>query len=197
MKQFRIALFASGNGTNAEVIMAAFQKHPSIEVALVLSNNADAFVLKRAQAHNIPTRIFTRTQFRESDTVIQWLQESNITHIVLAGFMWLVPDSLTKRYSGKIVNIHPALLPKFGGKGMYGMFVHEAVKAAGETETGITIHEVNEHYDEGKVLFQATCEVAATDTVEMIAHRVQQLEHLHYPKVIEQWVLKGWGVRIK
>lgn len=189
MKRFRIALFASGNGTNAEVIMASFQKHPSIEVAMVLSNNAEAFVLKRAEAYHIPTRVFNKAQFRESDTVIQWLQESGITHIVLAGFMWLVPDSLTKKYSGKIVNIHPALLPKFGGKGMYGKFVHEAVKAAGETETGITIHEVNEHYDEGKVLFQASCEVSATDTPESIAHNVQQLEHLHYPKTIERWIL--------
>lgn len=189
MKQFRIALFASGNGTNAEVIMKAFQNHPSIEVALVLSNNAEAFVLKRAETYHIQTRVFTRNQFRESDTVLQWLEEAKITHIVLAGFMWLVPDSLIKKYSGNMVNIHPALLPKFGGKGMYGKFVHEAVKAAGETETGITIHEVNEHYDEGKILFQASCNVQVTDTPEIIAHHVQQLEHLHYPKTIERWIL--------
>lgn len=188
MKKFRIAIFASGSGSNAEAIIKYFQQHESIEVSLLLSNNAQALALTRAQQHQVEIKVFNRTQFRESDEVLHWLKEYEITHIVLAGFMWLVPSNLTKNFSGKIINIHPALLPKFGGKGMYGMFVHEAVKAAGETETGITIHEVNEHYDEGKVLFQASCEVHATDTPEIIARNVQQLEHLHYPKVIEQWV---------
>ncbi len=189
MEKFRLAIFASGNGTNAEAILKHFQNHTTVEAALLLSNNPQAFALKRAEKFGVPTKVFTRSQFRESEQVLHWLNENHITHLVLAGFMWLVPDYLVKNYAGKIINIHPALLPKFGGKGMYGMFVHEAVKAAGETETGITIHEVNERYDEGKILFQASCTVAATDSPETIADKVHQLEHEHYPKTIERWVL--------
>lgn len=188
MKTFRIAIFSSGNGTNAEAIMRFFQHHRIIAVVMLLSNNAQAQALQRAGKFGVETKTFNRTQFRESDEVLHWLAEKNVTHIVLAGFMWLVPDSLTKKYPEKIVNIHPALLPKFAGKGMYGMFVHEAVKAAGETETGITIHEVNEHYDEGKILFQASCAITATDTPEIIADKVHQLEYAHYPRVIERWI---------
>lgn len=189
MKPHRIAIFASGNGSNAEEVIKYFEYHPSIEIKLLLSNNANAQALQRAEKFRIKTKSFTRTQFRETYEVLNWLKEDKITHIVLAGFMWLVPDYLTHNYSGKIINIHPALLPKFGGKGMYGMFVHEAVKQAAETETGITIHEVNEHYDEGKVVFQATCAVEINDTAQSIALKVRQLEHMHYPKVIERWVL--------
>ena len=190
MKPHRIAIFASGSGSNAEEIISYFQYHPAIEVKLLLSNNANAQALQRAEKFKIKAKTFNKTQFRESREVLHWLKEENITHVVLAGFMWLVPDYLTQHYSGKIVNIHPALLPKFGGKGMYGMFVHEAVKAAAESETGITIHEVNEHYDEGNVIFQATCGVDETDTPQNIALKVQKLEHLHYAKVIERWILK-------
>src|SRR5688500_9081905 len=125
MKQFRIAIFASGSGTNAEEIMKHFQQHSSIEVVLLLSNNAQAYALERAKKYNVPTKVFTRIQFRESKEVIIWLQKRNVTHIVLAGFMWLVPDYLVKSFPRHIINIHPALLPKFGGKGMYGMHVHE------------------------------------------------------------------------
>lgn len=189
MKPHRIAIFASGSGSNAEEVMAYFQYHPSIEVKLLLSNNINAQALQRAEKFKVKTRIFSKTQFRESYEVLTWLKEEKITHIVLAGFMWLVPNYLTHNYSGKIINIHPALLPKFGGKGMYGMFVHEAVKAAAESETGITIHEVNEHYDEGNIVFQATCGIDETDTPQSIALKVQQLEHMHYPKVIERWIL--------
>lgn len=189
MKPHRIALFASGSGSNAEEIMAYFQYHPAIEVKLLLSNNAEALALNRAEKFRVKTRTFNKAQFRESHEVLTWLKEENVTHVVLAGFMWLVPDYLVQAFPGKIINIHPALLPKFGGKGMYGKFVHEAVKAAGELETGITIHEVNEHYDEGNVVFQATCGIEPTDSVETIAGKVQKLEHLHYPKVIERWIL--------
>ena len=188
MKQFRLAIFASGSGTNAEEILKHFQQHKSIEVVLLLSNNPDAYALERAKKYNVPAKVFTRTQFRESEEVIIWLQKRNVTHLVLAGFMWLVPDNLVKAFPGRIVNIHPALLPKFGGKGMYGMHVHEAVKASGEKETGITIHEVNERYDEGKILFQAKCVITPIDTPEQIANKVHSLEHQHYPKVIEGWV---------
>jgi len=191
MKRFRIAIFASGSGTNAEEIMKRFQHHASIEVVLLLSNNAQAFALERAKKFNVSSKVFNRSVFRESESVLLWLKEKDVTHIVLAGFMWLVPDYLIKSFSGKIINIHPALLPKFGGKGMYGMHVHEAVKTAGENETGITIHEVNEHYDEGRILFQATSAVSKADSPEQIAQKVHALEYAHYPGVIEEWIVSG------
>lgn len=190
MKPHRIAIFASGSGTNAEEILAYFQYHPSIEVKMLLSNNPQAQALQRAERFKVKALTFNKAQFRDTYEVLTWLKDEKVTHIVLAGFMWLVPDYLIHAYPGKIINIHPALLPKFGGKGMYGKFVHEAVKAAGEVETGITIHEVNEHYDEGNIVFQATCGIEAVDSVETIAQKVQKLEHIHYPKVIEQWILQ-------
>ena len=137
MKPHRIAIFASGSGSNAEEIITYFQYHPGIEVKLLLSNNVHAQALQRAEKFKVKTKTFTKIQFQESREVLHWLKEEKITHLVLAGFMWLIPDYLTHTYSGKIINIHPALLPRFGGKGMYGMFVHEAVKAASEPETGI------------------------------------------------------------
>ncbi|MCE2997335.1 MAG: phosphoribosylglycinamide formyltransferase [Cyclobacteriaceae bacterium] len=185
----RLALFASGSGSNAEVIIRHFKNHPQIEVALVLTNNATAGVIERAQKLDVQTKFFTREQFRESEPILQLLREYEITHIVLAGFLLQIPTSLIQEYPSRIINIHPSLLPKFGGKGMYGMKVHEAVKQSGETETGITIHEVNEHYDDGRVLFQAKCKVEATDTPEQIARNVQALEHHHFPLVIEKWIL--------
>ena len=191
MKQYRVAIFASGSGSNAEEIFKHFQSHPSIEIVLLLSNNANAFALERAKRFDVPSKVFNRAIFRESEEVLAWLKEKKITHVVLAGFMWLVPAYLIKAFPGKIVNIHPALLPKFGGKGMYGMHVHEAVKATGEKETGITIHEVNEHYDEGKALFQAKCEVLPSDSPDQIAQKVHQLEYAHYPRVIEKWIVSG------
>lgn len=184
----RIAIFASGSGTNAEEIFNYFQGHPFIEIVLLLSNNPKAYALVRAKKYDVATKIFSKNQFRESEEVVNWLKQSGITHIVLAGFLWLIPKNLIKAFASRIINIHPALLPKFGGKGMYGMKVHEAVKAAGEKETGITIHEVNEHYDQGRILFQATCEVLSSDTPEQIADRIHRLEYAHYPKVIEQWI---------
>lgn len=157
---------------------------------MLLSNNSQAQALQRAERFKVKALTFNKAQFRDTYEVLTWLKDEKVTHIVLAGFMWLVPDYLIHAYPGKIINIHPALLPKFGGKGMYGKFVHEAVKAAGEAETGITIHEVNEHYDEGNIVFQATCGIEAVDSVETIAQKVQKLEHIHYPKVIEQWILQ-------
>jgi phosphoribosylglycinamide formyltransferase 1 len=183
-----LAIFASGSGTNAEAIFKHFQEHSTIEVVTLLSNNPHAYALERAKKFNVPTFVFNRIQFRESEDVLNYLKERRVTHIVLAGFMWLVPMNLVKAFPGKIINIHPALLPKFGGKGMYGMHVHEAVKAAGESETGITIHEVNERYDEGRILFQAKCSIEVTDTPDQIATKVHSLEHLHYPRTIETWV---------
>jgi phosphoribosylglycinamide formyltransferase 1 len=187
-KAVRLAVFLSGSGTNAEKIFSYFQNHSTIEVGLVLSNNSQAFGLTRATKFNIPVRTFDKHQFRESEEVINWLRGERITHIVLAGFLWLIPENLIAAFPHRIINIHPALLPKFGGKGMYGVKVHEAVKASGEMQTGITIHEVDQHYDEGKVLFQAKCELQPTDTPQQIAAKVQQLEHAYYPTVIEGWV---------
>jgi phosphoribosylglycinamide formyltransferase 1 len=186
MSQFRIAIFASGGGTNAEAIMRHFKDHPAIKVVLVLSNNPNAFVLERAQKFAIPAKIFNRTEFEQ---VVDILNEYEITHIVLAGFLWLIPISLIKAFPNKIINIHPALLPKFGGKGMYGMKIHELVRTSNETETGITIHVINEKYDEGPILFQERCEVSATDSPQEIANKVHQLEYAHYPVIIEEWIL--------
>ena len=183
----QLAIFASGSGTNAERIMQHFQSHDAIRVALVLSNNSDAYVLQRAAKFNVPSVVFNRTALNHGD-VLQTLKEHKIDFLVLAGFMWLVPADLVRAYEGRIVNIHPALLPKYGGKGMYGKHVHEAVIAAGETESGITIHLVNDHYDEGAILFQARCPVHPDDTPEQLAERIHQLEHQHYPNIIEHYL---------
>jgi len=187
LKPVRLAIFISGSGSNAEAIFLHFQYHPSIEVRLVLSNNPEAYGLERARKFLIPSKFFTRGQFRESEEVMQWLKDAGITHIVLAGFLWLMPAYLVKAFPHRIINIHPALLPKFGGKGMYGMKVHEAVRASEDARTGITIHEVDEKYDEGRTVFQAVIEVDVSDTPKEIAEKVQRLEHLHYPRVIEEW----------
>lgn len=188
MTNYKIAIFASGSGSNAEEIFKHFQHHTEIEVVLLLSNNPMAYALQRAQKFNVATNVFSKTEFRTTEIVLEWLTEKNVTHVVLAGFLWLVPHYLLKAFPHRIINIHPALLPKFGGAGMYGMKVHEAVKAAEEKETGITIHEVNEHYDEGKTLFQARCTVEPSDSAEQIATKIHQLEYQHYPAVIEKWI---------
>jgi phosphoribosylglycinamide formyltransferase-1 len=188
MKKTRLAIFASGSGSNAEAIMKYFQHHERIEVGALLSNKADAFALERARKFNITSKVFNKASFRECDEVVKWLNENKITHIVLAGFLLLIPEKLISAFSNRIVNVHPSLLPKFGGKGMYGIKVHEAVKAAGEKETGITIHLVNAHYDEGKILAQIKCSIQPTDDAHSIAEKVLRLEHEHYPKVIESWV---------
>ncbi|WP_339695064.1 phosphoribosylglycinamide formyltransferase [uncultured Roseivirga sp.] len=189
MNKKRIAVFASGNGTNAEKIFENFKNHDQVEVVLLLSNKKDAGVLDRAKKFDIPSLSFSRQEFYDSQSVLQVLHGHQVDFVVLAGFMWLVPSYLVDAFPNKIVNIHPALLPKFGGKGMYGMHVHEAVKAAGEKETGITIHLVNQHYDEGSVLAQFSCDIEPNDSSEKIAKKVQVLEHEKYPKVIENLVL--------
>lgn len=189
-QEFRIAIFASGSGTNAEAIIKHFKGHPIIKIELVLTNNPNAFVLERAKKFAIPTKVFSRQEF---DNVVTELKEYRITHIVLAGFLWLIPPSLIKSYPNKIINIHPALLPKFGGKGMYGMKIHELVRTLNETETGITIHLINDKYDEGLILYQGRCDVSSTDSPQEIAHKVHQLEYAHYPLIIEKWILGKIG----
>ena len=172
-KPFRIAIFASGNGTNAEAIMQYLQHHDLIQVAAIFSNNKEAKVHQRAEQFSVPSVTFTKAEFKDGSTILSYLNQHSVTHIVLAGFMWLVPSYLVSAYPNKIVNIHPALLPKYGGKGMYGRHVHEAVKANQETSSGITIHLVNEKYDEGKILLQKICSISAEDSADDIANKVR------------------------
>jgi len=186
----RIAIFASGSGSNAQKIMEHFKYSDDAEVSLVLSNNPEAYVLQRADNFEIPSHVFDRQEFYHTDEVVNILKRLEIDLIVLAGFLWLVPENLLKAYPNKIINIHPALLPKHGGKGMYGDRVHKAVLAAGDEEHGITIHFVNEHFDEGEVIYQGRFKVEKDDTLETIKFKGQQLEHLHYPKVIENLLKK-------
>ncbi len=180
-----IALFASGSGSNAEKIAEYFAGNADVDISLIASNNPKAGVIDRSRRLHIPVLLFDRATFYDTNQITQLLLNQKIDLIVLAGFMWLMPADLVRAFPNKIINIHPALLPKFGGKGMYGHFVHEAVAAAGETESGITIHYVNEQYDEGQIIFQATCPVLPTDTPDDIAHKVQALEHTHYPRIVE------------
>ena len=187
----RIALFASGSGSNAEKIAQYFADNTDVEVSLILSNNPKAGVIERARRGfdrqlRIPVLLFDRPTFYETNHITQLLLNQHVDLIVLAGFMWLMPSDLVRAFPNKIINIHPALLPKFGGKGMYGHFVHEAVVAAGETESGITIHYVNERYDEGQIIFQARCAVSPTDTPNDVARSIQALEHVHYPRVVAE-----------
>lgn len=180
-----VAIFASGSGTNAENIARYFSKSETVKVAVVLSNNKNVGVHARVNKLGIPSFVFSRDEFVEGTPVLAKLAEYQVDLIVLAGFMNKISDALLGAYPGKIINIHPALLPKHGGKGMYGMHVHEAVVAAGEKESGITIHYINENYDEGDVIFQAKCEVLPTDTPDEVAAKVHALEYAHYPHVID------------
>jgi len=189
MSKYRIAIFASGSGTNAERFFQFFQTHRSIEICCLLSNDTKAYALQRAQNHGVPTFVFNRADFYNKLTVQDFLAAKKIDTIVLAGFMWLVPDYLIKAYPSKIINIHPALLPKYGGKGMYGDKVHQSVIENGELESGITIHYVNHAYDEGQVIFQSKCEVKKTDNSDTLAKRIHELEYKFYPPVVESVLL--------
>ncbi len=191
MVKHNIAIFASGAGSNAEQLLNRFSSHPSINVALIVSNKANAGVLEIAKRFHVPAVVLDKSAFYESNRIVEILQECDINFVVLAGFLLKVPDVLVQRFANKMINIHPALLPKFGGKGMYGNHVHQAVKDQGEKETGITIHLVNEHYDEGAILFQASCPVVVEDSVETIREKVQRLEHKHFANVVEKTILGG------
>ena len=180
----RLAILASGSGSNAEKIMAHFQNSEIAEITLVASNKSDAFVLDRAKKFDVPTFTFSRKEM-DAGILLEKLQQENIDWVILAGFLLKIPVELTRAFPDRMVNIHPALLPKYGGKGMYGSFVHEAVKAAGDTETGITIHLVNENYDEGRIVFQASTPLNDSDTPESIAEKIHALEHKYFPEVIE------------
>lgn len=180
-----IAIFASGEGTNAQNIIDYFSKSEKIKIALVVCNKSKANVLNRAKDAGIPTLLIDHKAFYDSDQTIEKLKLAKIDFIVLAGFLWLIPGSLVKAFPNKIINIHPALLPKYGGKGMYGMNVHKAVIEANEKESGITVHFVNEKYDDGKIIAQHICKIGENETPEMLAQKIHQLEYEFFPKAIE------------
>jgi phosphoribosylglycinamide formyltransferase-1 len=181
-----IAVFASGTGSNAKKIIDYFRGHPSIKVALIASNNSTAGVLNIAAKEQLPTLIIEKEKFFRGNAYVSELQERNIDFIVLAGFMWKVPKALVAAWAGKIINIHPALLPKYGGKGMYGHFVHEAVIVNKEKQSGITIHYVDELYDHGNIIFQISCTIDEHETAGSLAEKIHRLEHEHYPAIIEK-----------
>lgn len=180
-----IAIFASGSGSNAENINSWFLGSPLGKVALILTDNPNAYVLERAKGMGVEAIVFSALDLK-SGQVLSILQNRSIDMIVLAGFLRLIPADMVMAYRRRIINIHPALLPKFGGKGMYGDNVHKAVLAAGEAESGITIHYVNEHYDEGDIIFQAKCSVSKSDTAQTLAEKIHALEYAHYPRVLEE-----------
>lgn len=182
----RLAIFASGAGSNARQIIRHFENHPQVQVALIVCNKPGAGVLAIADEANIPTLLIDRERFLKGDAYLPELKKAGVQFVVLAGFLWKIPAALIEAYPKAIINIHPALLPGYGGKGMYGQHVHSAVIGAGEKESGITIHYVDEHYDNGDIIFQARCEVKAGDNPEDLAKRIHDLEHLHFPKVIEK-----------
>ena len=182
----RIAIFASGSGSNAENIANYFKGSESVEISLIVANNPQAYVLERAKKLGIPSQVVTKAEFMAADSIVAMMQEYKIDFIVLAGFLLLVPQKLIDAFPSRIVNIHPALLPKHGGKGMYGDRVHKAVVESGDTESGITIHLIDADYDKGTTFFQAKCPVLPTDTPDDVAAKVHALEYEHFPHVIEE-----------
>jgi phosphoribosylglycinamide formyltransferase-1 len=189
----RIAIFASGSGSNAENIVRHFESHPAIQVAAICTNKPQAGVLERAVRLGMPAFVFPRRDFDEGAPVLELLKEQSVDFIVLAGFLLRVSRPLLEAFPRSIINIHPALLPKYGGKGMYGTHVHEAVVAAHEKESGITIHYVNGEYDAGDIIFQATCPVLPSDSPEEVAQKVHALEYAYFPKVIEDLLMRKDG----
>ncbi len=186
----RIVVFASGSGSNAENIVNFFSQKNGVEVSCILCNRPDAGVLQRASSLKVKTMVFDRAMFYETREVLNYLLELQPDLIVLAGFLWLVPQDMVQSFPNRILNIHPALLPKYGGKGMYGQKVHQAVIDGGDSESGITIHYVNAAYDDGDIIFQARCKVEKDDTPESLAARIHQLEYNHFPSVIQEVLLK-------
>ena len=188
LQMINIAIFASGSGSNAESIMEYFKHHSSIKVVAVLANKPDAFVLERAKKYGVDTMVFNKESYKGED-VINFLDQHQVDLIALAGFLWLIPTKYIDKY--EILNIHPALLPKYGGKGLYGIHVHTAVKESGDSQSGMTIHKVNQNYDEGDILFQESCDIDASDSPEEIGKKVLKLEHKNYPSVIENYAIKN------
>lgn len=187
--KYNLAILASGSGTNTQNIAEYFENNPEISVRLIASNKSNAFVLERAKQLKIDSVVLNKADWNNEKLVKNILKQYNIDYIILAGYLLKIPDYLINIYPNRIINIHPALLPKFGGKGMYGDNVHQAVVEAKEQESGITIHYCNEHYDQGDIIFQAKCEVNPTDNYEDVATKVHALEYEHFPKVIEKLLL--------
>ncbi len=187
----KIALFASGSGSNVENILNYLSKDRNVEFPLIISNNPTAFVHERAKKMAVPSVNFNKEDFVEGEKILSLLLENEIDYLVLAGFLLKIPKILIEAYPDRIINIHPALLPKYGGKGMYGMHVHRAVKDAGERETGITIHYVNEYYDEGNIIFQTKCAITSEDSPEDIAQKVHALEYQYFPEILAEIIAKG------
>ena len=185
----RIAIFASGGGSNALKFLEYYDNRDDLDVSLIVSNKKQAGVLNHAKKYDVPSLYINKSYFRDSECILEVLKAENIDLIVLAGFLWLVPKYLIKAYPNRIVNIHPALLPKYGGRGMYGHYVHEAVKAAGETESGMTIHYVNEKFDDGAHIFQAKCKIESKDSAKDIASKVLKLEHEHYARQVHKLLI--------
>lgn len=187
----RIVIFASGSGSNAENLIKFFHNSDSASVIQVLTNNPHAKVLDRCKKLNVSALSFNRMAFSKSEDVLNILKASQPDLIILAGFLWKFPEFILKMFPNKVINIHPALLPKYGGKGLYGINVHKAVVANKETDTGITIHYVNENYDEGRIIFQAKCNVLPTDSAEDVAGKIHLLEMQHFPKVVNKLLITG------
>ena len=185
-----LAIWASGSGSNAENIIRHIENDPEVRVALILTNKANAGVIARAERLGVPHRYFSNAEFAEGTAILEAMQAADIHWVVLGGFLRKVPENVIAAYPGKIINIHPALLPAFGGPGMYGHHVHEAVVAAGATESGITIHEVNAEYDKGAILFQARCEVTPEDSPQTVEAKVRALEQQHFPEVVASLIRK-------
>lgn len=190
-KKIRLAILGSGNGTNAQQISEYFAGSMDVEVACIIYNVRDAYIAQRAKNLGIEARYFGRADFYSNGAVLQYLKEKDIDWVILAGFLWLVPEDMLKAYPQHIINIHPALLPSYGGKGMYGHHVHEAVVANHEKESGITIHIVDEHYDRGTTLFQARCTVDPDETADTLAAKIHLLEKEYFPRVIEETVKRS------
>jgi len=188
----KIEIFASGNGSNAENIVQYFKNNSKISVDLIVSNNKNAFVLERAKKLGIESKIFTKSDFADEYKIISFLKERKVNFIVLAGFLLQIPKYLIEIYPQKIMNIHPALLPNYGGKGMYGNKVHQAVIDAKEKESGITIHFVNDKYDEGEIIFQAKCPILKSDTAETVAEKIHKLEYAYFPQIIAETIDKNF-----
>lgn len=186
MKMRNLVVLASGSGSNAENIIRFFKLSKNVKVSYLLSNRPDAYALQRAKALGVNAMVFNRDDFYNNGKVANFLREEQPDLIVLAGFLWLVPQEIIKNFPNRIINIHPALLPKYGGKGMYGDKVHRAIIENGERESGITIHFVNEKYDEGSTIFQARCTLSADETASSLAEKIHNLEHEHFPRVIQQ-----------
>ena len=191
MDGHKIAILVSGTGTNAINIIEYFEKNSIADVALVVSNKTDALAVEKAQNKGVKTIVFNNESFKKNGIVLNYLKSESIDFIVLAGFLMKVPSDIIHAYPNKIVNLHPSLLPKYGGKGMYGNHVHRAVIEAQESESGISIHFVNEEYDEGAIIFQAKVSIEKKDSVEVLAQKIRQLEHRFFPKIVEQVISKS------